>query len=106
MIVGDHLKTNLYRYLPLCLLRWVQNSFVQLISNNVKMFWKRGVINNISDLYRHQLLRKGKVFMKAIVRKVNYERGLVVYEREGYDCGWFEILDTVDLEEDDELVGN
>ncbi|HYF81410.1 MAG TPA: hypothetical protein VEB00_00065 [Clostridia bacterium] len=44
--------------------------------------------------------------MKAIVRKVNYKRGLIVFESESYDCGWLEILDTVDLEEDDELVGN
>jgi hypothetical protein len=44
--------------------------------------------------------------MKVTVRKVNYKRGLVVFESEGYDYGWFEILDTVDLDEDDELVGN
>lgn len=44
--------------------------------------------------------------MKVIVKKVNYKRGLVVFESESYDCGWFEILDTVDLEEDDELVGD
>jgi hypothetical protein len=44
--------------------------------------------------------------MKVVVRKINYKRGLVVFESEDYDCGWFEILDTVDLEEDDELVGD
>ncbi len=44
--------------------------------------------------------------MKVTVRKVNYKRGLVVVESEGYDYGWFDILDTVDLDEDDELVGN
>lgn len=37
--------------------------------------------------------------MKVIVRKVNYKRGLVVFEEENGDCGYFEILDSVDLEE-------
>ena len=44
--------------------------------------------------------------MKVTVRKVNYKRGLIVFESEGYGYGWFEILDTADLEEYDELVGN
>lgn len=44
--------------------------------------------------------------MKACVRKVNYRRGWVVFEKEDGDFGWFEILDTVDLEEDDLLKGN
>ena len=44
--------------------------------------------------------------MKAIVRRVNNKRGFVVFESEGNDFGWFEILDTVDLEQDDELIGH
>lgn len=44
--------------------------------------------------------------MKAYVRKVNYKRGLVVFEKEDGDFGWFEILDTVDLEDDDLLQGD
>ena len=39
--------------------------------------------------------------MKAIVRKVNYRRGMVVFEKEDGDYGYFEILDSVDLEEED-----
>jgi hypothetical protein len=44
--------------------------------------------------------------MKVCVRKVNYKRGWVVFEKEDGDFGWFEILDTVDLEEDDLLKGD
>ena len=44
--------------------------------------------------------------MKAVVRKVNYKRGLVVFEEENGDFGYFEILDSVDLEEDDVLQGD
>lgn len=44
--------------------------------------------------------------MKASVRKVNYKRGWVVFEEEDGDFGWFEILDTMELEEDDLLQGN
>ena len=44
--------------------------------------------------------------MKAYVRKVNYKRGWAVFEKEDGDFGWFEILDTVDLEEDDLLKGD
>ena len=36
--------------------------------------------------------------MKAIVQKVNYKRGFVAYEIEGYDYGWLEILDSVEVE--------
>ena len=43
--------------------------------------------------------------MEAIVRKVNYKRGLVVFEKEDGDFGYFEILDSVDLEEEDILRG-
>ena len=44
--------------------------------------------------------------MKAIVRKVNYRRGMVVFEKEDGDYGYFEILDSVDLEEEDILRGD
>lgn len=41
--------------------------------------------------------------MRAVVQKANYKRGFVAYETEDY--GWLEILDTVDLEIEDELEG-
>lgn len=44
--------------------------------------------------------------MRAIVKKANNKRGFVVFETEDYDCGWFEILDTAELDADDELIGN
>lgn len=43
--------------------------------------------------------------MKVIIKKVNDKRGWAVFEKEDGDFGWFEILDTVDLEEDDLLQG-
>ena len=43
--------------------------------------------------------------MRAVVQKVNYKRGFVAYETEDNDYGWLEILDTVDLEIEDELEG-
>ena len=43
--------------------------------------------------------------MRAVVQKVNYKRGFVAYETEDYDYWWLEILDTVDLEIEDELEG-
>lgn len=43
--------------------------------------------------------------MKAVVQKVNYKRGFVAYDIEGYDYGWLEILDKVDLETGDEIEG-
>lgn len=43
--------------------------------------------------------------MRAVVQKVNYKRGFVAYETDGYDYGWLEILDTVNLEIGDELEG-
>ena len=36
--------------------------------------------------------------MRAIVEKVNFKRGLVTYEIDGYDYGWLEILDSVEVE--------
>ena len=41
--------------------------------------------------------------MKAIVQKVNYKRGFVAYEIEGYDYGWLEILDSVEVEPEEEI---
>jgi len=43
--------------------------------------------------------------MKAIVQKVNYKRGFVAYEIEGYDYGWLEILDSVEVEPEEEIEG-
>lgn len=40
--------------------------------------------------------------MRAVVQKVNYKRGFVAYETVNYDYGWLEILDTVDLEIEDD----
>ena len=44
--------------------------------------------------------------MKAIVGKVNYRRGWIAYETTEVDWGWFEVLDSVDFEEGDEIWGN
>ena len=45
--------------------------------------------------------------MRAVVQGVNYKRGFVAYETDDYDYGWLEILDTIDLEIDDDfLKGN
>lgn len=43
--------------------------------------------------------------MKAIVQKVNYKRCFVAYEIEGYDYGWLEILDSVEVEPEEEIEG-
>lgn len=43
--------------------------------------------------------------MKAVVGKVNYRKGLVAFYADECDYGWMEILDTVELEEDDEITG-
>lgn len=40
------------------------------------------------------------------VVKVNYKRGLVIFEDEIGDYGYFEILGTEELEEDDIVLGN
>mgnify|MGYP004587201695 CR=1 FL=1 len=44
--------------------------------------------------------------MKAIVQKVKYKRGFVAYEIEGYDYGWLEILDSVEVEPEEEIEGS
>ena len=43
--------------------------------------------------------------MKAIVQKINSKRGFVAYEIEGYDYGWLEILDSVEVEPEEEMEG-
>ena len=43
--------------------------------------------------------------MRAIVEKVNFKRGLVTYEIDGYDYGWLEILDSVEVEPEEIIEG-
>ena len=43
--------------------------------------------------------------MRAIVDKINYKRGFVAYEIDGYDYGWLEILDSVELEPEEIIEG-
>ena len=44
--------------------------------------------------------------MKAEIIKVNYQRGLAVFLRDDGEYGWFEILDTTDLELGELVFGN
>ena len=44
--------------------------------------------------------------MVGKVVKVNYKRGLIIFEDEIGDYGYFEILGTEELEEDDIVLGN
>ena len=44
--------------------------------------------------------------MVGKVVKVNYKRGLVIFEDEIGNYGYFEILGTEELEEDDIVLGN
>ena len=44
--------------------------------------------------------------MKATIIKVNYTRERAVFELEDGEYGWFEILDTTELEEDDAVTGD
>lgn len=37
---------------------------------------------------------------------VNYKRGLVAYECEDGDYGYFEVLGSDNIERDDEIIGN
>lgn len=37
---------------------------------------------------------------------VNYTRGLVAFEVDNGDYGYFEVLDTVEFEKEDEIKGN
>ena len=48
--------------------------------------------------------------MKAIVKEIDYQKALVVFETEDFDCGWGEMYIEAgstygDLEEDDEIIG-
>lgn len=44
--------------------------------------------------------------MRAMIIKVNYQRARVVFERQDGEYGWFEILDTAEVEEDEIVTGN
>lgn len=44
--------------------------------------------------------------MICTVVKVNYKRGLVIFEDEIGDYGYFEVLGTEEFEEDDTISGN
>ena len=44
--------------------------------------------------------------MKAVVVAVNYRRGLVAYEIERGDYGYFEVLGSDDFEVDEPIYGN
>ena len=44
--------------------------------------------------------------MIAVVRRVNKRKNYVVFEAEQGDFGWFDILDTNEVAEEDALIGN
>lgn len=44
--------------------------------------------------------------MKSMIVKVNYQRARAVFEREDGEYGWFEILDTTDVEDGEVVSGN
>ena len=44
--------------------------------------------------------------MKSTIIKVNYQRGRAIFEREDGEYGWFEILDTTEVEPDETVYGN
>ncbi len=44
--------------------------------------------------------------MKATIIKVNYYRARAVFERQDGEYGWFEILDTAEVEDDEVVIGN
>lgn len=44
--------------------------------------------------------------MKATVMKANYERSMYVFEREDGEYGFFEVLDFVDFEPEEVLIGD
>ena len=44
--------------------------------------------------------------MKCTIVKVNYQRARAVFEREDGEYGWFEILDTTEVEPDEVVFGN
>ena len=44
--------------------------------------------------------------MKSTIVKVNYQRARAVFEREDGEYGWFEILDTTEVEPDEIVYGN
>lgn len=44
--------------------------------------------------------------MKSTIIKVNYQRGRAIFKREDGEFGWFEILDTTEVEPDETVYGN
>lgn len=44
--------------------------------------------------------------MKSTVVGVNHQLGRVIFEREDGEYGWFEILDTVEVERDETVYGD
>lgn len=44
--------------------------------------------------------------MNARIVKVNYHRARAVFERSDGEYGWFEILDTTEVEPDEEIFGD
>ena len=44
--------------------------------------------------------------MNARIIKVNYHRARAVFERSDGEYGWFEILDTTEVEPDEEVFGD
>ena len=44
--------------------------------------------------------------MKSMIYKVNYKLGRAIFIREDGEYGWFEILDTIDLESEEIVYGN
>lgn len=44
--------------------------------------------------------------MRGRIVKVNYRRGLAIFEDEDGDYGYFEILCSVNLEQDDIILGD
>lgn len=44
--------------------------------------------------------------MKAQIIEVNYRRGLYIFRREDDEIGYFELLEMLDLEIEEILIGN
>ena len=54
----------------------------------------------------HKHFGKGMDKMKSVIVKVNYQRARAVFLREDGEYGWFEILDTTEVEPDEVVSGN
>lgn len=44
--------------------------------------------------------------MKAQIIEINYRRGLYIFRREDDETGYFELLEMLDLEPEEILIGN